>query len=235
MITTIPETASAPTSALNTPGPGGILGKDEFLTLLVAQMRHQDPLSPMKGEELAVQLATFSSVEQLINLNQTMSNQEGMQLAIIEALNGSSALSAIGKNVVALGNGVVIPEEGAPAPLQFVVGGQGGAATLRLFDSTGSEVYSQELGFAAAGRRSMEIGEMVEDLPPGHYTYSVEVVDEKGDAVPVQTFTTGRVDGVRYGGSGPVLTSGQFEIPIGGIVEILAASNPSQEQEIPSE
>jgi flagellar basal-body rod modification protein FlgD len=190
VITTIPDTAPPPTSALNTPGPGGILGKDEFLKLLVAQMRHQDPLSPMKGEELAVQLATFSSVEQLINLNETMSNQEGMQRAIVEALNGSSALSAIGKNVVALGNG---------------------------------------------GRRSLEIAEMVEDLPPGNYTFSVEVVGEDGNMVPVQTFTTGRVDGVRYGSAGPVLTSGPFEIPIGGIVEILAASNPSQEQETPSE
>jgi flagellar basal-body rod modification protein FlgD len=235
VITTIPDTAPPPTSALNTPGPGGILGKDEFLKLLVAQMRHQDPLSPMKGEELAVQLATFSSVEQLINLNETMSNQEGMQRAIVEALNGSSALSAIGKNVVALGNGVTIPEDGAVAPLQFVVGGAGGAATLRLFDSTGTEVLSQELGFTPAGRRSLEIAEMVEDLPPGNYTFSVEVVGEDGNMVPVQTFTTGRVDGVRYGSAGPVLTSGPFEIPIGGIVEILAASNPSQEQETPSE
>ncbi len=230
MITTIPEAAPAPTSALNTPGPGGILGKDEFLKLLVAQMRHQDPLSPMKGEELAVQLATFSSVEQLINLNQTMSNQEGMQRAIIEALNGSSALSAIGKNVVALGNSVVIPEEGLPEPVQFVVGGAGGAGTLRIFDSDGNEVASRELGSILPGRQSAELGKEAEDLAPGTYTFSVEVVNADGDSVPVQTFMTGRVDGVRYGGSGPVLTSGPFEIPIGGIVEIIAGSHPSQEK-----
>jgi flagellar basal-body rod modification protein FlgD len=53
---------------------GGSLGKDEFVKLLVTQMQNQDPLNPMDGKELATQLAQFSSVEQLININDKLDN-----------------------------------------------------------------------------------------------------------------------------------------------------------------
>ncbi len=45
------------------------MGKDEFVKLLVTEMKNQDPLNPMDGKELAAQLAQFSSVEQLMNIN----------------------------------------------------------------------------------------------------------------------------------------------------------------------
>jgi len=48
---------------------GGTLGKDEFVKLLVTQMQNQDPTNPMDGKDLAAQMAQFSSVEQLININ----------------------------------------------------------------------------------------------------------------------------------------------------------------------
>ncbi len=53
---------------------GGAMGKNEFVKLLVTQMKNQDPLNPMDGKDLAAQLAQFSSVEQLINANTTLSN-----------------------------------------------------------------------------------------------------------------------------------------------------------------
>jgi flagellar basal-body rod modification protein FlgD len=45
------------------------MGKDEFLKLLVTQLQNQDPLNPMKNEEFVTQLATFTSLEQLISIN----------------------------------------------------------------------------------------------------------------------------------------------------------------------
>lgn len=48
---------------------GGSMGKDQFVQLLITQMKNQDPMNPMDGKDLAAQLAQFSSVEQLININ----------------------------------------------------------------------------------------------------------------------------------------------------------------------
>jgi flagellar basal-body rod modification protein FlgD len=225
VIANLGAAGSAPTSALTMQGPGGVLGKDEFLKLLIAQMKHQDPMSPMKGEDLAVQLAQFSSVEQLIQLNAAMAAQAGTQAAMVDALNGNSALAAIGHTVLALGNQLVLPADGAAdAKVNFVAGNAGGAATLRILDGSGREVASRPLGMVGGGRQSAQLGSAAEGLAPGTYTFEIEVLDSKGNAVPVQTFSTGRVDGVRYGSTGPVLTAGPLEIPIGAIVEIVAGS-----------
>lgn len=54
---------------------GGELGKDAFLQILVAQMANQDPLSPTSDTEFIAQMAQFSSLEQIQNLNETMTTQ----------------------------------------------------------------------------------------------------------------------------------------------------------------
>jgi flagellar basal-body rod modification protein FlgD len=47
-------------------------GKDAFLKILVAQLKHQNPLEPMKDQEFIAQMATFNSLEQMINMNKTL-------------------------------------------------------------------------------------------------------------------------------------------------------------------
>ena len=77
MATTIDNSApvigpAAPTQKTPTAKKNDALGKDEFMKLLVAQMKNQDPLNPADGQEMAAQLAQFSSVEQLQNANDTL-------------------------------------------------------------------------------------------------------------------------------------------------------------------
>ena len=67
------------------------LGKDAFLKLLIAELSNQDPLNPMEDREFISQMATFSSLEQMQNMNKTL---ESMADA-----NKFSAVSYIGKAV----------------------------------------------------------------------------------------------------------------------------------------
>lgn len=78
-------TYNSTTKTVNTRGSSE-LGKDEFLKLLVCQMQNQDPLNPQSDSDFIAQLAQFSSLEQMTNLNSTVSN--------------TSAYSLVGKEVI---------------------------------------------------------------------------------------------------------------------------------------
>jgi len=52
--------------------PSSELGKDEFMKILMAQLQHQDPLSPMDDREFISQMATFSSLEQMMNMSSSI-------------------------------------------------------------------------------------------------------------------------------------------------------------------
>ena len=65
---------------------GSQLGKEDFLLLLVTQMQYQDPLSPQENTDFVAQLAQFSALEQMSNLNQTVSNNSAYALIGQEVL-----------------------------------------------------------------------------------------------------------------------------------------------------
>jgi flagellar basal-body rod modification protein FlgD len=72
--------------------PGGSMGSDTFLKLLVAQMQYQDPLEPTDSSQMMSQLAQFSSVEGLNNLNKQIT-------ALGLSQDFSGAVAMIGKTV----------------------------------------------------------------------------------------------------------------------------------------
>ena len=202
--------------------PGGQLGKDEFLKMLVAQLRHQDPMNPMEGQEFAAQLAQFSSVEQLVSLNSQFAQQAQSTALLAESLSNNGALSTIGRTVLAVGDQVELPADGSGAEtsVTFGVGADGGRATLTLYDAAGREVGTRPLGYLGGGRQSATLGDAAAELEPGVYRYEVTVLNTKNEQVPVTTFTAGTVDGVRYGADGATLTAGELTIGVGQIVQV---------------
>ena len=89
-ITTTPTTSTQSTTAM-TDAANDTLGKDAFLKLLIAELSNQDPLNPMEDREFVSQMATFSSLEQMQNMNKTL---ESMAEA-----NKFSAVQYIGKAI----------------------------------------------------------------------------------------------------------------------------------------
>jgi flagellar basal-body rod modification protein FlgD len=222
----MPVPISAPlaptvTSPALRPQGSAALGKEEFLTLLVAQLRNQDPLSPTNPEEMAAQLAQFSSLEQLINVNETLQAQTRSNASMAEAMNNTAAVNVLGKTVLAVGDQVDITGSGDDY-ITVGVEGRGGSGTLRLYDANGTEVGSYPVGPVGGGRQEIELGDFVEGFVPGRYRYELTVTDGSGAPVAVQTFTRTRIDGLRYGTEGPLLVSGSLEIPLADVVEIIA-------------
>ena len=216
---------SAPAAPTQSPLAQGVgdatLGKEEFLQLLVAQLKNQDPLNPSRPEEMAAQLAQFTSVEQLININEQMSSQSASNEAMAIALNNSAAVSVIGKDVLAVGDTVDVTGAGDEV-VTVAVDGAGGTAVLTLYDADGTEVGSREVGPVGGGRQEIELGDAATGLEAGTYRYELTVTDPFNESVSVSTFTRARIDGVRYGPQGPLLFAGSLEIPLANVVEIIA-------------
>lgn len=71
------------------------LGKDDFLKILMTQLQNQDPLNPMQDKDFVAQMATFSSLEQMTNLNSSMDSF----IKSVEQNQFMQASSMIGKTV----------------------------------------------------------------------------------------------------------------------------------------
>ena len=76
------------------PGEKNGLGKDSFLKLLVTQLKHQDPTKPMEDKEFISQMAQFSSLEQMSNLNKEMKN-------LVQSAKSAEAYSILGREIEA--------------------------------------------------------------------------------------------------------------------------------------
>ena len=74
------------------PGEKTSMGKESFLKLLVTELKHQDPTKPMEDKEFIAQMAQFSSLEQMSNLNKEVNN-------LLTSSRASQAYSILGREV----------------------------------------------------------------------------------------------------------------------------------------
>ena len=194
-------------------GAGDAMGKEEFLQLLVAQLRHQDPLNPMEAQEFASQLAEFSGLEQQMRTNELLEAQVAVQADLVGGLQTSAAVSTIGHTVLAVGNTVHAAGDGSDVlTLELAADAE---VTLRLEDADGNVAYTIEAGALTAGRQQVPL----EGVDEGSYTVTVEAAGEDG-SVNATTYTSGRVEGVRWGPAGLVFVINDQEVPFSSILEI---------------
>lgn len=200
--------------------PGGAMGKDQFLKLLIAQLQNQDPMNPMQGDQMATQLAQFSSLEQLQQINANLTAQQTASGSLLGAVQSTSAIGAIGHVVTAIGNQLNVGGADGATTVEATLATRAAKTTLHIYDSAGTEVATASLGEAKSGMQTFNLGKLTDGLTPGTYTYKIDAADGDGKAVSVQTYTTARIDGVSTGTNGLVLTSGGITLPYGSVVRI---------------
>jgi len=197
-----------------------IMGKEDFLALLVAQLRHQDPLSPMDNSEFVAQLAQFSSLEQMQNLNTAVADQ-GL---LMQALNNSVVASLAGRTVAVSGDRLPLPETGEAA-LGFDLAAPAREATVRIYDASGALVDSFTLTDLSAGPQRLAwdgVGSDGERLPAGTYRSEVSAADAEGAAVSAVPYVIGRVDSVSFENGVAYLSLSGMRVPLAALREVLA-------------
>jgi flagellar basal-body rod modification protein FlgD len=202
------------------------MGKDDFLTLLVAQLQHQDPLNPAESTEFTAQLAQFSSLEQLQNIESTLSGFEVYQ----STLNNIQSSGFIGKTVTATGSMFGV-NGGNPDPIRFDLVNDADSVYIQVYDKFGGFVTDIQAGARQAGEQQMawdgrdSNGAAVAD---GAYTFTVMAMNTDGTIVSSNSYTTGIVTGVDYKTGATNLLINDREVPISSVIRIEETGDQSE-------
>jgi flagellar basal-body rod modification protein FlgD len=191
-----PPSPTAGNSAANT-AEGG---RDIFLRLLVAQLEHQDPMSPMENANFTAQLAQFSTLEQIEAMNKSLTALISTQESLSSQQANMQAASLIGKDVQ-VRNDTVEVKNGKWSSLAYTLPGNAAEVSINIFDQAGQLRQSLKETNQAAGEHSVpRYGDdkQVTQLPDGSYRVQVTVQDALGQSVPIDTMYQGRVEGVAY-------------------------------------
>ncbi|NGP87397.1 flagellar hook assembly protein FlgD [Fodinibius halophilus] len=194
------------------------LGQDQFLKLLVAQMKNQDPINPMDGKEFASQLAEFNSVEQLVGVNKGISSLKDTQEMMRVEMTNSMAASLTGKNVRALSNKVNL-DAGGSADVNFELNNNAENVEIVVKDASGSTVRTESLNGGSSGENSWTWdGRDNDGRSVAEGQYNVEIKATNGDnSVKSRMFTEGTANRIRFSGDGVLISVDGVEVPIGNI------------------
>ena len=202
----------------NSTGAYSRLGKEEFLKLFMAQMQYQNPLEPLKGTEFTAQLAQFSQLEQMWNINENLKNNQ----LFLNSLNNAQAVNFIGKNIKAVGNSVYL-KEGDSAFIHYKLKEDAAKVFVHIYDTNGNLVTTLELKNQKAGEQKLEWDgkdDKGNSLGSGQYSFEIEAYDADEKRIDVTSYIQGEVTGVTYEENIVYLLLGEQKIAISDVIEI---------------
>ena len=199
------SSATAASTAV-TSGTSKVMGQDDFLKLLIAQLKYQDPMSPMEDKDFIAQLAQFSTLQQTISMSNNIDDMSKSQTA-------SQAFAMTGKWIDYIGS-----DGNTAAGRVDGVALNDGVATLKVGSNTvelGSELHVypgvDSLGEAATAKQSLQmIGQ------------TVDFVDKS-----TGTTISGRVDSVNLADGWPKLNIGSYSVEMGDVLRVQGGSSSS--------
>jgi len=198
------------------------MGKEDFLKLMLAQLQNQDPLNPMEGTEFASQLAQFTSLEQLINLNDAMDTSINADYFLSQSINNTLAATLIGKEVKLDGNSFKNDGDGN-VTLGYNLSNKANSVSVKIYNEAGVLVKTIENAPKNSGDNKL-IWDFTDNegnsVPEGNYTFKVEATDAESNPISNSTFVLGKIDGVKYTSEGTMLVVNGAEYYISDILEI---------------
>ena len=207
------QSAASATTTTTTASAKNVLGKDDFLKMMIAQLKNQDPMNPMDGTAFTAQLAQFSSLEQLQNVNTQLTSFTKQQ----QALGNSQADDSIGKQVLAKGNTVSV--DGSPVPLGYNLAADAASGQIQVYDPNGQLVDALSFQEPEAGAEFRSAWNCPSSAK-GAYTFEVSALDKSGKAVSADTMVQGAVTGVNFHDGATSLSVGGREIGFSDIVTV---------------
>lgn len=200
------------------------LDKDAFMKLMLTQMKYQDPSSPMQSHEMAAQLAQFTSLEQLNNINSTL---QGMSKSQAPSLN-YQALSFIGKKVSGDSSKLTRIAGDKDHEFHFNLMGDASKIKVEVLDAEGNTVRKLEMNNLKKGDNQIKWNGLAEDgleAKPGDYRFNVEAFASNGARVFAKSDFEGRITGLNYTANGPVLLVGNQAIRMSDVKRIEEAQD----------
>jgi len=196
----------------------GVMGKDDFLKLLIAQLSAQDPLDPMGAQDFSAQLAQFSGLEQMTNVNTNLEILQKLQTAS----QNTSSLNLIGKTVESHGN-AFNHSANSSETLSYSLASDAVSVRIDMFDSTGSQVDMIRLDNQGQGKNTASwdgFDKHGNPLPAGTYSYTVKADNQAGVPIAVDTFSSGLVSDVVFGEDETYAIVNGKELPISAIKRV---------------
>lgn len=188
--------ASIKAEATNSASVQKTMGKDEFLKLLVAQMQAQDPMDPMESADFSAQLAQFSALEQMQNVNSSIEDLIELQLVT----NNNMAVALIDKAVSSPGDNVSIVN-GKADPISYELASKAVSVTVNIFDSRNNLVSSHIRGTEGVGLHNFTWDgkdSSGKALPDGNYSFSVTALGNENSPVATRTHQSSRVSSIVF-------------------------------------
>jgi len=208
--------------------PSSVMGKDDFLNMLITQLKYQDPLDPMDGSQFAAQLAQFSSLEQLTNINDTLNFSIDANYYLTQSINNTLAATLIGRDVKLSRNDFKYSGQ-EQQTLGYNLGSNAVNVTVKIYNEGGALVKTIEDAPGAAGENKLNWDFTDNDgntVPEGNYTFEVEAIDGNDLSVSADKFVLGLIEGVRFTETGTVLVVNGAEYNLADILELY---DPTQE------
>jgi len=209
-------------SAVASPARSDVLGKDDFLKLLVAQMRAQDPLQPLTNEAFVAQLAQFSSLEQMQNMNQTLTDSVQSGYLLNSTIYNSLATTLIGKQVKAQADSAVVGEN---AQLDFCVDLDQAeqSVTVKILNDKNEVIRTLRVDKPELGQQTIHWDGRNDNgnaAAAGTYRFEVTAQGSQGGETRLTSYLTGQVTGIRYRNGSAVALLGGVEVMPSDIIEV---------------